>query len=115
MKRVSKENVEFAESLLKTLKDLIELREESKEQEQDDTDEKEILKSLKDDYDAFFKWALNLEDNESLCAENAKKRWKELHPNLPLPRVCYVEEKLVGNSFTLLFIMDAFSLYLKNI
>ncbi len=119
MKRISKEKLQTTELLLKTLQQLVELRdqleEKDKEEESgDETQHKKNLYELKEDYELCFKWALNLDGDTRLGAEDTKKRWDSLHPGLPIPRVCLCDPEDIGSGFTMLFLMDAYPLFIKE-
>lgn len=113
-----KSDIKKSEEMLKALTLLLELRKEieaSMEDEKEETSkEGEILNDLKNDFTSCFKWALNLEHKEKVDAEEGKKIWERLHPDLPIPRVCLCEAGSIGHSFTMLFLMDAYPHYLKH-
>lgn len=74
--------------------------------------DREIIKGLKKDYFDFFKWALDLDEEESILHHEIAKKWKELHPNLPVPRAALLEQENAPYG-QMIFIMDAYPLYLK--
>lgn len=46
--------------------------------------------------------------------EEAEKTWKKAHPDLPVPRVCFMKNKVDHYTFTMLFLMDAYPLYVEH-
>jgi hypothetical protein len=117
MKRVSKESLELTEALLKNLQQLVAIRDEMEEKgdtTESNDDDQEIIDSMKKDYEDCFEWALGLKDNEKLDVSGSKKIWEALHPTLPVPRVCLVSPEKLGSGYTMLFLMDAYPLYLKS-
>jgi hypothetical protein len=116
MKRVSKESLELTEALLKNLQQLVAIRDEmmGENETESDSDEQKILDSMKKDYEDCFEWALNLKDHEKLDVGASKHLWEALHPTLPVPRVCLVSPEKLGSGYTMLFLMDAYPLYLKR-
>jgi hypothetical protein len=117
MKRVSKESLELTEALLKNLQQLVAIRDEMQEKDDEtesNDDDQEIIDSMKKDYESCFEWALNLKENEKVDISGSKKIWEALHPTLPVPRVCLVPPEKIGYGYSMLFLMDAYPLYLKS-
>ncbi len=104
------------ELLIDLLKSLLELVEENNEELKEEIYERRLEVEIKRDFNDFFKWALGLDDLEGIDIKKTKERWKELHPDLPVPRVCSLEipPTLKIHLATFFFIMDAHIHYLKE-
>lgn len=77
-------------------------------------DDCEIAKSLQEDYNAFFTWAIG--SNEPTCAKDQMiKKWAKKHPSLPVPRIFQTEVNLGAALSTACLFMDAYPLYLESL
>lgn len=109
---------EMKEVLFNLLEALLALRKEIEEARCDEEvdpytpSERRLIVELKKDYNGFFKWALDLEDGDGICHCDLAPKWKELHPDLPVPRVALLKEDPSKNF--MLFLMDGYPLYLKH-
>lgn len=100
---------------LKKVEDIVEKDSDcDSESDCDEASECEHFLSLKKDYDAFFIWCVG-EDFENVGNwKKALKKWKQLHPNLSIPRVFLTEESLPQDLVSLGLFIDAYPLYLNE-
>jgi len=101
------------ETILEAIEKLKDLIEEISDQDQED----EIVASLHEDYNAFFTWAIGDESDkkDKYSKEEMCKKWKRMHPGLPLPRVFQTEADLGKCLSTVCLFMDAYPLFLQSI
>lgn len=83
------------------------------EEDEDEETECPIMVSMEKDYKDFMKWAFGCEEGEEGIIK-AKRRWKKLHPDLPIPRVMLTDERLGSGMGTVCLFMDAYPLYLAS-
>ena len=109
---------EVKEVLLDLMGALLNLRKELKKQntededDEDDQTQRKLKKALKKDFHGFFKWALDMNPEDSIRHNQVAPRWRELHPDLPIPRSALLK-KDCDAGFSL-FVMDAYPLYLMH-
>ncbi len=106
---------DLAKELLESLVDALRAvkKEAQKSFCRQESDDKKIMLALKKDYIGFFEWALGLEEDKGLAYDEMAPKWKELHPDLEIPRVITFKEGPQSSMVLQLFIMDAYPLYLK--
>lgn len=105
--------------LLSSLMDLrksLKKRQAEKEEDKHSPMERKLVEDLKKDYIGFFTWALGLKAyDEGINHDEVTSKWKELHPELEVPRVALLREQPDSNLAIQLLIMDGYHLYLKHI
>ena len=88
-----------------------ECREE--EEKEEEVDDHPIFDSLKKDYEDFMNWAFATKDLRTSKIK-ARKIWKKLHADLPMPRSLNVEVHFESEMATICLLMDAYPLYLES-
>jgi len=83
------------------------------EDEDEDEDECPEIQSLQKDYTACMTWAFGGE-SAKYSSKRAKKLWKNLHPDIPVPRILKSEVELNPHMSTICLIMDIYPYYLKS-
>ena len=75
---------------------------------------KKITQEIEKEYKNFLTWAIG---EEIFIGEkkDALKRWKQLHPNLPIPRGLQINLTFENKEEIIMLMLDAYPLYLKEI
>jgi hypothetical protein len=89
-------------------------RAEKKDEDEDVEDHKDrkLKEEIRKDFNGFFRWSLDLDPDDRIKHSELVTKWKELHPDLPVPRSALMKYDC-DPSFAL-FIMDGYPLYLKH-
>jgi hypothetical protein len=86
------------------------------DEEDEDYEDYALIKSLQKDYEAFFKWAFNIDnpDEKTFDKEKACQIWEEIHPNFPIPRILKSKRSLPTDISTVCLFMDGYPAYLST-
>lgn len=101
------------EEILRNLEELTQLGRKLQDELGEEEEEDEIVKSLSEDYNDFFVWALG-EKVVRCTRKELIKKWKKTHPDLPIPRIFQTDADIGKELTTICLFMDAYPLYLAN-
>lgn len=104
-------DIEKLEEILNHLKKIKSLQDSTCKECCEEEEECEIFVELKQEYADIMKWSFGITEPTTFTPKNAIKKWKQLHPDLPIPRILQSSE-VENSAQTIVFlILDICPLY----